>query len=62
MGGLKRKWAKAIAVAGVLGTTAANAAVVMPTADYTDIELAAAVGFGIAITVGLLKKARSFFR
>ncbi|MFA5234892.1 MAG: hypothetical protein WC390_10880 [Sulfurimonas sp.] len=46
--------------AAVIGVQA-QAAVVMPTADYTDIEAAAVIGFGIAITVGLLMKAKRFF-
>jgi hypothetical protein len=53
----------------ILGVTAvatmasnAAAAVTMPTPSYTDIEAAAVVGFGIAITVALLMKAKSFFR
>lgn len=47
--------------------TASNAAIVgatplvMPTANYTNIEAAATVGFGVVLTVGLLKKAKSFF-
>jgi len=40
----------------------ASAAVTMPTADYTTLEGAAAVGFGITIVVGLLYKAKGFFR
>lgn len=53
-----------VAVLGTAGTimaTSANAAVTMPAASYTDIEAAAAIGFGIAITVGLLMKAKRFF-
>lgn len=49
------------ALVGAGQVTVAKAAVVMPAADYTDIELAAAIGFGIAITVGLLMKAKRFF-
>ena len=49
--------------AAVLGfTAAANAAVTMPTADYSNIEAAAGIGFGVALTVGLLMKAKRFFR
>lgn len=47
--------------ASLLLAAQANAAIVMPTADFTDIEAAAAIGFGIAITVGLLMKAKRFF-
>lgn len=46
----------------VLAGAAANAAVTMPTPDYTDIEAAAVIGFGIVITVALLVKAKSFLR
>jgi len=55
---------KAIVVAGgaTVMTVAANAAVTMPTADYSNIEAAAGIGFGIALTVGLLMKAKRFFR
>ena len=53
---------KAVAAGLAVGTTAANAAVTMPTADYTNIEAAAGIGFGIALTVGLLYKAKGFFR
>lgn len=41
--------------------TASQAAVTMPDPTYTDIEAAAAIGFAIAITVGLLMKAKRFF-
>lgn len=52
-----------VAGAVALGlTAAANAAVTMPTADYSNIEAAAGIGFGIALTVGLLMKAKRFFR
>lgn len=58
-----RKYTKKIVAAGLaFGGAAANAAVTMPTPSYTDIEAAAVVGFGIAITVALLMKAKSFFR
>lgn len=45
----------------LLLSTSAQAAVAMPEANYTDIESAAVIGFGIAITVGLLMKAKRFF-
>jgi len=52
-----------IVALGAMGlTAAANAAVTMPTADYTDIEAAAGVGFAVVLTVGLLMKAKRFFR
>ena len=52
-----------VAGAVALGlTAAANAAVTMPTPDYTNIESAAGIGFGIVLTVGLLSKAKRFFR
>ncbi len=58
-----RKRAKKFVVLGsVVAASAANAAVTMPTADYTNIEAAAGIGFGIALTVGLLYKAKGFFR
>jgi hypothetical protein len=51
-----------LVAAGVLVlTTSSQAAVVMPTVSYTDIEAAAVIGFGITITVGLLMKAKRFF-
>jgi len=50
-----------LVAAGVLVlTTSSQAAVTMPTVSYTDIEAAAVIGFGIAITVGLLMKAKRF--
>jgi hypothetical protein len=49
--------------AGVLvASTSVQAAVTMPTPSYTDIEAAAAIGFAIVLTVGLLMKAKRFFR
>ena len=39
-----------------------DAAVTMPTPDYTNIYAAASIGFGIVLVVGLLRKAKSFFR
>ena len=53
-----------IVVAGsaVLATSSQAAAIVMPAPDYTDIQSAATIGFGVALTVGLLMKAKSFFR
>ena len=58
-----RKHTKKLVAAGLaVGATAANAAVTMPTPDYTNIEAAATVGFGIVLTVGLLMKAKRFFR
>ncbi|WP_457744957.1 hypothetical protein [Sulfurimonas sp.] len=52
----------AIAALLTLGAVASQAATTMPTPDYTDIESAAAIGFGIVLTVGLLMKAKRFFR
>lgn len=58
-----QKHTKKLVAAGLaVYGAAANAAVTMPTPSYTDIESAAVVGFGIAITVALLMKAKSFFR
>ena len=57
-----KKVLSAVLALGLVGLTNLQAAVTMPTASYTDIEAAAAIGFGIAITVGLLMKAKSFFR
>ena len=62
MPNLAKRKAKFFAVLATLGAVSANAAVTMPTADYSNIEAAAAIGFGIVLTVGLLKKAKSFFR
>lgn len=61
---MKNTVKKGLALVGLVGLGAvnANAAVTMPTPSYTDIEAAAAVGFGIAITVALLMRAKSFFR
>ena len=50
------------AIALGLGATNSMAAVTMPTADYTNIESAAAIGFAVTLTVGLLVAARRFFR
>ncbi len=58
---MKKVLSSALAL-GLVGLTNLQAAVTMPTADYSDIESAAAIGFAIAITVGLLMKAKSFFR
>ena len=52
----------AVGVTSLIATTASQAAVTMPTPDYTSIESAATVGFGIVLTVGLLMQARRFFR
>lgn len=58
-----RKNAKKLLAAGVaVYGAAANAAVVMPTPSYTEIEAAAAVGFGIVIVVSLLMAAKSFLK
>lgn len=53
----------------VIGVTAASvaasnlaAATTMPTPDYGDITAAAAIGFAVVLTVGLLMKAKKFFR
>jgi len=51
-----------VAVGAAVVASNAAAAVTMPTPSYIDIEAAAVVGFGIAITVALLMKAKSFFR
>ena len=51
-----------LGLAGVALATNASAAVTMPTADYTNIEAAAGIGFGVVLVVGLLRKAKSFFR
>lgn len=55
---------KIIAVGLTAAAMASNAAAVvtLPTPDYTNIEAAAGVGFGIVLTVGLLRRAKSFFR
>ena len=53
---------KLVALGASVGAVAANAAVTVPTPDYTDVEAAATVGFGIVLTVGLLMKAKRFFR
>jgi len=60
----KLNQSKAIVVGSVatVGAVAANAAVTMPAPDYTDIEQAAGIGFAIVLTVGLLMKAKRFFR
>ena len=59
---IKRHAKKALVLGTVALTSAANAAVTMPTVDYTNIEAAAGIGFGVALTVGLLYKAKGFFR
>jgi hypothetical protein len=56
---------KVLLTIGLIGlglVTNASAAVTMPTPDYTDIQAAAVVGFGIVISVALLMKAKSFLR
>ena len=57
----KAKVATAV-VATSVAVGNASAAVTMPTADYSTIEGAATIGFGITIVVGLLYKAKGFFR
>ena len=57
----KSKAVVAVAVTSIMAT-ASQAAITLPTADYTDIESAAAIGFGVVLTVGLLKKAMGFFK
>lgn len=52
----------AVGTSAVVLASNASAAVTMPAADYGDIELAAAVGFGVTLFVGLLMKAKRFFR
>lgn len=52
----------AVGVSALVVTTASQAAVTMPTPDYTNIEAAATIGFAIAITIGLLMSAKRFFR
>lgn len=52
----------AVGTAGLVAAGNLQAAVTMPAADYTNIESAAGIGFGIALTVGLLYKAKGFFR
>ncbi len=61
---LKAQRSKKKIVIGALiaTTTVANAAITMPTADYLDIEAAATIGFAVVLTVGLLMKAKNFFR
>jgi hypothetical protein len=59
---LNRNKGKIVGAAALGLTAAANAAVTMPTADYTNIETAAGIGFGVVLTVGLLMKAKRFFR
>jgi len=53
---------KLVAAGAAISGVAANAAVTMPTPDYTNIESAATIGFGIVLTVSLLMAARRFFR
>lgn len=50
-----------VAVGVLVLSSSAQAAITMPVVTYTDIESAALIGFGIAITVGLLMKAKRFF-
>jgi len=60
-----KKFLMSIMAMLLIGLTNLSAAIVaadLPTPSYTVIELAAISGFGIALTVGLLKKAKSFFR
>ena len=59
---LMKKVLSSVLALGLVGLTNLQAAVTMPTPTYTDIEGAAAIGFAIAITVGLLMQAKSFFR
>ena len=59
---IKRHAKKALILGSVALASAANVAVTMREADYTNIEAAAGIGFGIALTVGLLYKAKGFFR
>jgi len=61
MKNLGKHKAKFLGALATLGAVSANAAVTMPTADYTDIESAAAIGFAVVLTVGLLMKAKRFF-
>jgi len=58
----KKMSKKAVAASLAIGAVAAQADVTMPTPDYTNIEAAAGIGFGIVLVVGLLRKAKSFFR
>ena len=59
---LSKQKAKIVALGAIGLTAAANAAVTLPAPDYTNIEAAAGIGFGIVLTVGLLTKAKRFFR
>jgi uncharacterized PurR-regulated membrane protein YhhQ (DUF165 family) len=59
---LSKQKTKIVALSVVGLTAAANAAVTLPVPDYSDIEAAAGIGFGIVLTVGLLTKAKRFFR
>lgn len=67
---MKKKFSKAVkigttakvAVVGLaLSGTSAMANVTMPSPVYDDIEAAAAIGFAVVLTVGLLMKAKRFF-
>lgn len=51
-----------VAVGAAVAASNAAAAIAMPTVDYADINSAAALGFGIIVTVALLMKAKSFLR
>ena len=59
---LKQNKVVATGLAIALTSTQAMADVTMPEADYTDINAAAGVGFAVVLVVGLLMKAKSFFR
>jgi hypothetical protein len=52
---------KVLGALATLGAVSANAAVTMPTPDYTNIEAAAGIGFAVVLAVGLLMKAKRFF-
>ena len=56
--------ATGVAVYGLAGTSASAAIVKadLPVPDYGNIENAALVGFAVVLAVGLLMKAKSFFR
>jgi opacity protein-like surface antigen len=56
---------KVLVASGAAILSAANAsaaAITMPVVDYTDIQSAATIGFGVTLTVGLLMAAKRFFR
>ena len=59
---MKNLKAKLLGLGLALYGVSASAAVTLPTPDYSNIEGAATVGFGIVLTVGLLMKAKRFFR